>query len=214
MSGQIKNIIFDFGGVIIDISHSNVEKAFRNLGAHNFEELFSKAIQSELFQKLETGQITDSEFRDTLRTLTGIDVSDEILDDTWNQIIGDYHPPRIDLLRTIRQHYRLYILSNTNHIHFEFYIRKFREEFGYDFVSLFEKTYWSFEIGCRKPDDSPYLHVLNENRLNPEETLFIDDSIQNIKTAQKLNIRTIHLNQETDVTDLFENGRVIEKIIE
>ncbi|MCD4683153.1 MAG: HAD family phosphatase [Bacteroidales bacterium] len=214
MSGQIKNIIFDFGGVIINISHRNVENAFRNLEVHNFEELFNKAIQSELFQKLETGQITDNEFRDTLRTLTGIDVPDEKLDDTWNQIIGDYRPQRIDLLKTIRQNYRLYLLSNTNHIHFEFYIRKFKNEFGSDFVSLFEKTYWSFKIGCRKPDDSPYLHVLNENSLNPEETLFIDDSIQNIKTAQKLNIRTIHLNQETDVTDLFENGFLIEKFLD
>jgi len=214
MPKQIKNIIFDFGGVIIDISHENVENAFGEFGVRNFEELFNKAIQSELFQKLETGQIADQEFRDTLRSLTDLEVSDNILDETWNKIIGEYHPPRIELLKLIKSNYRIFLLSNTNHIHFEFYINKFKQEYGYNFKSLFEKTYWSFKIGLRKPDFAPYIHVLKDKGLIPQQTLFIDDSIQNTIAAQKLNIRTIHLDQGTEITDLFENGDLMEKLID
>jgi len=214
MSVQIKNIIFDFGGVIIDISHKNVEDAFKELGVHNFKELFNKAIQTDLFQKYETGVISDQEFRDTLRNLTNLKVPDETLDDTWNQIIGEYHSHRIELLKLIRTNYRIFLLSNTNHIHFEYYIKKFKKEYAFDFVSLFEKAYWSFKIGCRKPDAEPYLYVLRDSSLKPVETLFIDDSIQNITAAQKLDIKTIHLDQETDITKLFNEGYLLTALID
>ncbi len=145
--------------------------------------------------------------------MTGINIDDDILDHTWNQIIGDYPPNRIELLKTIKPNYRLFLLSNTNQIHYNFYIQKFKNEFGFDFLSLFEETYWSFKIGCRKPDNEPYLHVLNENNLVPEETLFIDDSIQNIETAKNLGIKTVYLDQGLEITDLFENGWLLEKEI-
>ena len=176
------------------------------MGINNFEELFNKATQSDLFQEFEKGQVTPQQFREKIRKLTGFDASDKILDYTWNQIICDYPPQRIELLKLINQNYRLFLLSNTNEIHYIYYISKFRKEYGFDFLSLFEETYWSFKIGKRKPDTASYLHVINHSKLMPEETLFIDDSIQNIIAACETGLIVYHLKPETEITDLFKNG--------
>lgn len=211
---KIKNIIFDFGGVILNINHRKVENAFKDLGLTNFEELFNQAQQSTLFQDLEKGTITDSFFRNSIRKLTGLTVSDDVLDNTWNQIIGDYPPHRIDLLKRIQGNYRNYILSNTNSIHYQKYIHQFKEEYGFDFVSLFSNTYWSFQFGKRKPDPDPYIHILEKENIKPEETLFIDDSIQNIMVARNLNIFAFHLTPDIDVTTLFEDGFLKDSVLE
>ncbi len=204
---DIKNIIFDFGGVIINISHLNVENAFKALGVSNFEILFNQANQSKLFQKFEKGEITENRFRNELRHLTGLNVSDEVVDKAWNQIIGDYPPEQIDILNKIKHNYRLFLLSNTNSIHYKYYIPKFASEFGYSFESLFYRTYWSFKIGKRKPDQNSYYHLIAENSLNPVETLFIDDSIQNILAAQKTGLKTVYLTNNLDITKLFADGK-------
>ena len=206
MTDSVKNIIFDFGGVIFNIDHKKVEKAYRKLGMDNFEALFNQASQSELFQEFEKGKISPAHFRAELKTITGLKVSDKILDDTWNQVLCDYPPHRIELLKGIRKHYRLFLLSNTNIIHYQHYISMFKQNFGYDFNELFDDSFWSFKIGKRKPDSDPYIHILDKHKLNPGETLFIDDSIQNIISAEKLNVLAFHLNIGTDVSELFENG--------
>lgn len=205
---SIKNIIFDFGGVIINIDHKRVEEGFIKLGVRNFDELFNKATQSDLFQKLETGTISPINFRQEIREMSGISASDEIVDNTWNLIIGDYPIERIELLKQIEKHYRIFLLSNTNRIHYDFYTSKFRKEFGFEFSSLFESAYWSFKIGKRKPDLDSYLYVLDQNNLKPSETLFIDDVIQNIFAAEKLNIVGYHLKQGIAITDLFSEGKL------
>lgn len=211
MGNTINNIIFDFGGVIFDIDHAKVEKAFRGLGLDNFEELFNQAAQTTLFQDFEKGEISPAAFRQGLKSISGLEVHDEVLDATWNEILCDYPPHRIELLKSIAENYRLFLLSNTNSIHFDHYIKLFEKHYGYDFRSLFEDTYWSFVIGKRKPDPDPYLHILHEKNLKPEETLFIDDSIQNIRSAEKLNILAFHLTNGMDVTELFTNGMLREE---
>jgi putative hydrolase of the HAD superfamily len=213
MPDSVKNIIFDFGGVIFNIDHKRVENAFRNLGLENFDMLFNQALQTDVFRKFETGSITPGEFRQTLRDITGLTVPDAILDAAWNQILVNYPPHRIELLKQIRSNYRLFLLSNTNSIHFDHYIALFFEEFGYDFTSLFEETFWSFKIGKRKPDPDPYLHILDKHRLNPAETLFIDDTIQNIEAASSLGIKAFHLNNGMDLGELFSGSGRISEIV-
>ncbi len=210
---KIKNIIFDFGGVILNIDHKKVEDAFKNLGLTNFEDLFNQASQSSLFQDLERGSISEDHFRNAIRKITGLSVSDSELDSTWNQIVCDYPPHRIDLLKSIQSIYNTFILSNTNSIHYRYYIQQFKDEFAYDFVSLFSNTYWSFQFGMRKPDPDPFLHMLKVEKINPEETLFIDDTIQNIIIARKLNIFAFHLTPNIDVKELFENGYLKDSIL-
>jgi len=202
----IHNIIFDFGGVIIDISHYRLEESFRKFGVENFDLLFNQALQSELFQEFERGEITPIQFRKEVRKITDLDVSDDVLDQLWNQIIGNYPPKRIELLKRIRGNYKLFLFSNTNIIHYNFYIEKFKQEFGFDFHTLFDNTYWSFKMGKRKPDLAAFSEILNMEELIPNETLFIDDSMQNIVAANRLGIKTIHLASGLDITDLFKKG--------
>ena len=205
----IHNIIFDFGGVIIEISHQRLEESFRRYGVENFDLLFSQAMQSELFKKFEKGKITQVQFRKEFRKLTNLDISDDILDQLWNQIIGDYPPHRIELLRRIKANYKLFLFSNTNNIHYNFYIEKFKQEFGFDFHSLFNNTYWSFKMGKRKPDLASFSEIMVKEGLVPEETLFIDDSLQNIVAAKQLDLKTIHLISGLDIKDLFKDGLLL-----
>jgi len=208
---SVKNIIFDFGGVIFNISHEKVENAYRKLGMDNFELLFNKATQDDLFRNFEKGEITPDEFRKQLREISGLQVDDVTLDSTWNEILCDYPPHRITLLKEMRQNYKLFLLSNTNAIHYRHYTALFRKEFGHDFNDLFDDTFWSFKIGLRKPDPDPYRYILQKHELDPRETLFIDDSIQNIVAAENLDILAYHL--EGDMSEIFENGFIREGII-
>ena len=202
----IKNILFDFGGVIINIDHQRVEKAFMNLGVGNFDELYSKAQQSHLFIDLEKGLIEPEEFREGLRKISGLNVNDELLDSTWNEIIGDYPPERIELLKKISANYNLYLLSNTNIIHYSYYISKFMKEFGFDFNSLFDKTYWSFKIGKRKPDKESYEFVADDSGIVPGETLFVDDSEQNIMAAMESGYQVFYITPGNDIFSIFEGN--------
>jgi putative hydrolase of the HAD superfamily len=208
-NSEVKNIIFDFGGVIINIDHQRVEQAFYDLGMTNFKEMFNKATQSELFQKLEIGKIKPDQFRRSIRELTGLQIDDEKFDETWNKIIGDYPPEHIELLKKLRSSYNLYLLSNTNQIHYDFYIGNFRHGFGFEFSELFDGLYWSFKIGKRKPDSVAYLHVIDHNNLAIKETLFIDDSIQNIEAANKLGLQTLFLKPGDEITNHFSGGLLI-----
>jgi glucose-1-phosphatase len=202
----IKNIVFDFGGVILNIDHHRVEIAFERLGIRDFEQLFNQASQSELFKSLEKGEKTSAEFRDEIRKLIGLKLTDATIDHTWNEIICDYPHEHIQLLKEIRKHHRLFLLSNTNVIHYNYYIPKFRNEFGFDFESLFENVYWSFKIGMRKPDPDPFLLLLKNETIQPDETLFIDDTSQNTDIARFLGFKTLHLKKGTNITQLFKNG--------
>jgi putative hydrolase of the HAD superfamily len=118
------------------------------------------------------------------------------------------------LLKSIQNNYKTYILSNTNAIHYRKYIQQFREEYGFDFVSLFTNTYWSFQFGKRKPDTDPFIHLMNLEKIKPEETLFIDDTIQNIRVARNLNIFAIHLTPDMDVSTLFKDGYLKEDLLD
>lgn len=206
---DIRNIIFDFGGVILNISHQELEDAFRSLGVNDFERLFNQAQQADLFQKFEIGALSEMEFRQAVRDLTGLNVSDSVLDSAWNRIIGDYPPDRIDLLKKLKENYKLYLLSNTNQIHYHYYIQKFRNEFGFELKTLFHNTFWSFKMGKRKPDADAYTEIVRMENLLADETLFIDDSEQNIIAAANLGFKTFHLKCNVDLTDLFDGSRLI-----
>jgi glucose-1-phosphatase len=202
----IKNIVFDFGGVILNIDHRRLEKAFDQLGIKDFEQLFNQASQSDVFREFEKGQLSASEFRNEIRRFVGLSLPDETIDHTWNEIIMDYPPERIQLLKKIRKNYRIFILSNTNQIHYNHYIPKFREEFGFDFESLFDNVYWSFKTGMRKPDPDPFLFLMRNENIRPEMTVFIDDTMQNTEVARQLGFQVLHLQKGVEITNLFNEA--------
>lgn len=211
MQKKIKNIIFDFGGVILNIDYQLTIDAFKEIGMNNFDKAYSQAAQIHLFDNLEKGVISPQEFRNGIRNASGLDLSDEKIDYAWNKIILDLPKHRIDLLLKIRNNYNCFLLSNTNIIHYDLYIKQL-QEFGLEsFDDVFKKSYFSFEMGMRKPDAEIFEFVLNQQLLIAEETLFIDDSIQHIETAANLGINVYHLKKGIEITDLFnsENELII-----
>ncbi len=202
---QVKNIIFDLGGVLINIDYKATENAFKNAGIKNFDELFSQAKQARLFDNLEKGLVDEDTFKDGLRLLSNVNLSDKAIDDAWNAMLLDFPKHRIELLQKIRKHYKTFLLSNTNELHIPVFENLIEKEYGIaNFSSLFDKIYYSCRVQMRKPDKEIFELVINENNLNPQETLFIDDSIQHVQGAKNAGLNAIHL-QQMDVLQLFEN---------
>ena len=195
----IKNIIFDLGGVILNIDYHLTVEAFEKLGVPNFETIFSQFNQSNLSDEFEIGKITEEEFYKSLVELSGIDFSFLQFKRAWNAMLLDLPNSRIQLLKKLSKKYRLFLFSNTNETHYNSFIIRA----GDDFDVIFEKTYYSHQFGRRKPDGDSFSALLKENDLQPEETLFVDDSIQHIESARKIGIRTFHL-MDTDILNEFE----------
>lgn len=207
-SSKIKNIIFDFGGVICNIDVRLTEKRFLELGVKSFDTQYSVVERDTLFGKLEEGTISPDDFRLEIRNFFSHTVTDLEIDDAWNALLLDIPMPRIRLIEALRNNYRLFLLSNSNEIHYQKYRKNFEDQFGYkDFDSLFEKAYFSYQLKLKKPGRAVFEYVLNDSRLNPEETLFIDDSIQHVKGATVAGMHAYHLNLVSGETilDLFSS---------
>lgn len=201
---DIKNIIFDLGGVILNIDYHLTSQAFKNLGLADSDNNYSQAKQSHLFDRLETGVVEPEQFRQQLKSYFSQTVSDAELDTAWNAMLLDLPQERIDLLKELSKKYRLFLLSNTNIIHYQAYSSYLKKTFGkMIFDEIFEKQYLSFKIGMRKPDKEIFELVLNENKLLASETLFVDDSIQHIEGAEKTGIAAYHLKTTETILDVF-----------
>jgi len=200
----LKNIIFDFGNVICDIDVSLTEKAFVNLGIKPVPGNGSSAERDRFFEKFETGFITPEEFRKTLKKFFLKPVTDVEIDIAWNALLHKIPVHRIDLLKKLRSAYRLFLLSNTNLIHYIHYVRDLQDNFGFqDFHDLVETAFFSHEIHLRKPSREVFEYVLNYAGIQGEETLFIDDTLQHVEGARKAGLKAYHLTEKEDITDLF-----------
>lgn len=201
----IKNIIFDYGGVIINIDFGLTINAFKQLGFLNIEECIFQSKGSNLLVKMEKGQISINDFRDEIREISKQNISNEQIDDAWNALLLDMPSKRIRLIEELKKKYRIFLLSNTNIIHYNKYLNSLQNEFGYtNFNSLFEKAWFSHDIGLIKPSEEIYKHVMKEASILPEETLFIDDSEVNINGAKKIGLKVYHLKNE-DILNAFVN---------
>jgi FMN phosphatase YigB (HAD superfamily) len=200
-----KNIIFDFGGVIINIDYNLSAAAFKDMGLSNFDEFFSKAKQKQLFDLYEKGLITSHEFRTELRSAFNIKPSNEAINKAWNAMLLDLPQERLDLLKKLKSTHRTFLLSNTNEIHIETIYDMLANKMGVpDLSEYFEKIYFSYQMKMRKPDTEIFHHVLKENSLKASETLFIDDSPQHLEGAKKLGIHTYYLDvSKESIIDVF-----------
>lgn len=193
---KIKNIIFDLGGVIINLDMAATRNAFIGLGIKNFDSIYSQAVQSGIFDQFDKGQITPHEFRNELRKHIPGTVTDAQIDAAWNAMLMDIPKEKLELLSRLKKKYRLFLLSNTNVIHVKNFSAELQRVYGTpDFSAYFEQWYYSCNIGMRKPDAEIFHHVLRENNLVAAETLFIDDSIQHIRGAGQSGIQTLFLEK-------------------
>ncbi len=190
----VKNIIFDLGGVLLNIDYNKTTSAFKELGIQNFDELFSQFKANELFEKLETGHISEEAFYQSIQQYSGKQLDVDQIKIAWNAMLLDFRLPSLSILDELKKKYNIFLLSNTNSIHHKAFEKILLNETGKESLNgYFIKSYYSHLIGMRKPYPETYLFVLNDAAIKPGETLFIDDSINNIETALELGITCHHL---------------------
>lgn len=201
---NIKNIIFDLGGVLLNIDYNLCVEAFRKLGIKKFDSLYSKAKQNDLFDHFEEGKISSPDFRNKMRKFLKPNISDQQIDDAWNAMLLDFPQERLEILFSLKKNHKIFLLSNTNEIHIKKFSEILKRSFGWqNLSSVFEKEYFSHQIKMRKPHREIFELVLKENNLIAEETLFIDDSLQHIEGAMKTGINSLLLEKEKTILDLF-----------
>jgi FMN phosphatase YigB (HAD superfamily) len=193
---MLPNLLFDFGGVIIDIDYARTPEAFRRLSRAGRAAEYTQASQAELFDRLETGHISPAEFRAGLRQQYELEASDEEIDAAWNALLLDVPAERLALIGELRrQGHQTALLSNTNQLHIEEVNRRLARQYGFKngIADCLDHVFYSQEVGHRKPGEEIFHHALREMNWQPAETLFIEDSPQHIATARRLGLRVLHL---------------------
>jgi len=201
----IKNIIFDLGGVILDIDFTVTQREFVKLGLQNIDSTFGQYHQIGFFDLFDRGEIDEAEFLTQAKKLFPESVTPQQITDAWNAMLFDLPQHRFELLKELGKKYRLFLMSNTNIIHYKEYQNIIRKTYGISGLDdLFEKAYYSFLVGMRKPEERFFNLILNENGLLATETLFIDDTSTNTDAAEKLGIRGLYLKPGEDIKTLCE----------
>ncbi|MFW5767844.1 MAG: HAD family hydrolase [Bacteroidota bacterium] len=199
---EIVNIVFDLGQVLLPIDFNAPVHAFKNLGLSDFDNLYHQSLQADLFDSLETGRISEAEFRREMRRISGEAWTDEQIDQAWSTIILDFRPETMDMLVQLRKQYPLFLLSNTNSIHYSVYDAQVRRRFNKKGLSAyFDKAYYSHEMGLRKPDPEIFRRMAADARIKPEESLFVDDNADNIRIAGELGFNVLHHQPENKVEE-------------
>jgi glucose-1-phosphatase len=203
MKKEIKNILFDLGGVLFHLDYQRTIQAFQDLGFNEFKDYFTQFKQNPLFDAFETGKISSEVFISELQKELPEASSTEIIN-AWNAMLIGIPSHKLQLLKELGKHYRLFMLSNANEIHLDFVNQHLKEVHGISCIKpLFEKAFYSQEIGLRKPHATTFEWVLKEAGIQAEETLFIEDTIQHIEGAKSVGLHTHHLKSNEEFSPLF-----------
>ena len=199
---DIKNIIFDLGGVILNLNYEATINSFIELGLNNFDDLYNQKTQSELFNNFEKGLISSRTFISELQKINNS--KDQSIINAWNAMLLDLPTQRLEFIFSLKKDYKIFLLSNTNELHIEYFENQlFKNDQLELFKACFDKIYYSSRMNDRKPNASCFNKVIVDNNLKTMETLFIDDSIQHINGANKLGIKTYLMKQNSSIIDLF-----------
>lgn len=186
-----KNIIFDLGGVIINLDTHLTLEAFKKCSNLNAEACEKQFITNPVFNEYEQGHISDNDFRDHVRQIIKNNISEHEFDSAWNAMILELPAERLALLEELRSKgVSLFLLSNTNNIHLQRVFQTIKQTGDKPLEAYFDKCYYSHLIKARKPDKESFECILNDNNIKPEETLFLDDNKDNLNGAKKLGIHT------------------------
>lgn len=202
-SKGIKNLLIDLGGVLINLDRQRCVENFQKLGLQNVEELLDIHRPEGLLMQQEKGLITPAEFRNGVREMIGKVVSDKQIDIAWNSFLVDIPTYKLDLLLKLREKYVVYLLSNTNEIHWKYACKHLFPYRTFKVEDYFEKTYLSFEMNMAKPEPEIFRTIIEDAGIEPEETLFIDDAEINCKAAGELGIATYTAKAGEDWSHIF-----------
>lgn len=199
-----KNIIFDLGAVIINISPNEVVNAFKSAYHGDFDAKYQQLLASGIFEDYEVERVNSHQFRTIISETLDRQITPDEVEKIWNKMLLDIPRERIKILKKQRELRNTYLCSNTNEIHIEAINEYILNEFSINGLDpLFHQTYLSYKLGVRKPNPEIFELILNNHKLIPSETLFIDDSAEHIETANKLGIQTIHLCGDLTLEKIF-----------
>ncbi len=201
----IKNLIFDFGGVLFDIDYDAPVRAFDALGGKGFDAIYAQKAQTPLFDQLEKGEVSSAYFYDEIRKALGVNHSNEILEEAWHTILLDIPKERIDMIYKLKPHFNTYVFSNTNTIHVAEFEKIVNRAMGLDyFKGAFKKVHYSNVLGFKKPYPESFIKYCEQEGLKPSETFFIDDSVQHVEGAEKAGLMAYHIDvTQMDVREVF-----------
>ncbi|MEJ6754122.1 MAG: HAD-IA family hydrolase, partial [Flavobacteriales bacterium] len=189
--------------VILKLNYSKTEDEFKKIGVLNFKEFYSQKKQTLLFDDFEKGKIKPEEFISSFKESENLKIKEIDFINAWNAMLLEIPVKKLEFIDALKKDYNVFLLSNTNEIH----ISKFEDDLKKNnmlnqFYKCFDKVYYSSRMGKRKPDENCFKQVLEENQLVPQQTLFIDDSVQHIKGAKRIGIETFHLEKNKSIIDL------------
>ena len=204
MDKNIKNIVFDLGGVLVDLDFKSAINGLQKAGFANVKEQLQAFDREGIFQKFELGEMTAEEFRSAIRENSTVTLTDEEVDALWNLMLLEIPREKLELILDLRGKYMVYLLSNTNSIHWNYVCKNAFNYRGFRVNDYFEKTFLSFEMHLAKPDKAIFEKMLEDANLLAEETLFIDDSEANCKAAAEVGIHAHHYHIGDDLSKIFE----------
>ena len=204
MDKKIRNIVFDLGGVLVDLDFKAAINGLQEAGFANVKEQLLAFDRGGIFQKFEVGEITADEFRTAIRENSTVTLTDEEVDGLWNAMLLEIPREKLELILHLRGKYMVYLLSNTNSIHWDYVCKNAFNYRGFRVEDYFEETFLSYEMHLAKPDKAIFEKVLSDANLLAEETLFIDDSEANCKAAQEVGIHARHYHVGDDLSKIFE----------
>ena len=203
MDKKIRNIVFDLGGVLVDLDFKAAINGLQQAGFTNVKEQLLAFDRNGIFQKFELGEITTDEFRTAIRENSTVTLTDEEVDNLWNLMLLEIPREKLELILELRGKYMVYLLSNTNSIHWDYVCKNAFNYRGFRVEDYFEETFLSYEMHLAKPNKAIFEKVLNDANLVAEETLFIDDSEANCKAAQEVGIHAHHYHIGDDLKEIF-----------
>jgi putative hydrolase of the HAD superfamily len=193
-------VIFDFGGVLYEIDFHNCVTTFKNMGVPDFDKHYSKATQSGLFQDFEKGLLSSNQFVDKLNEKIDLRLDKEKVKTAWNSLLVGYLDENLSVLTEIKNDFNLILLSNTNEIHHSQFSAELKDLYDANFEDLFDEVLFSHKVNMRKPDIEIYDRA-KSNIPNNSRVVFIDDSIQNVESAERAGITSFHFAQNQSLKD-------------
>lgn len=199
---KVKALLFDLGGVIVDLDYKKTASAFENIGLKNAEKAYSQFNQTDLFNDFETGHISGEEFLAEVRKKITTQVSSSEITKAWNSMILGFQHAKLKEIKKLSEKVPCYLLSNTNEIHLS-YIEQLLQEMGFKhFLNVFKSCYFSHQIRKRKPHKETFEWVLHQMNYQAQDVLFIEDSPQHIKGAKSAKLNTFYFKKDSNLSDV------------
>jgi len=200
--------IFDLGGVIINLDIGRTIKQLANHAGLDPETMVELYWGDTLFHAYERGEVTDTDFRNGIRDLLKVSLSDQQIDEAWNAMILDIPRERLNLLYQLKAESPIFLLSNTNNIHLKKVNEAFEPAHYQSLDDYFVEAYYSHQVGMRKPGAVIYEKVLEDHQLDPSKTLFLDDNLDNLKGAQAVGLQTYQVTNPNLLKEIFDAEKI------